>query len=91
MAVTSRESVRLSTADADTIAGPLSVCGVKIVGGGSGMTVNLKSDQVTGGAILYTSTVGASAEKFEEVKFTARGGIYVNIAAGSGTIYLYLE
>lgn len=91
MAVTRNENLILSTADADLIAGPLNVCGVKVVGGASGATVNLKSDQVTGGLVLYSSTVGNSSEKFEQVEFRARGGIYVNISAGGGTVYLYLK
>jgi hypothetical protein len=91
MAVTRNENVILATADADLIAGPLNICGVKVVGGASGATVNLKSDQVTGGTVLYSSTVGNNAEKYEEVYFRARGGLYVNISAGGGTVYLYLK
>jgi hypothetical protein len=91
MAVSRKESVILSTADADTIAGPLDICGIKVVGGASGMTVNLKSDQLTGGTVLYTATVGNSTEKHEQVILRASGGVYVNISAGGGTVYIYLE
>jgi hypothetical protein len=91
MAVTRNETVILSTADADTIAGPLNVVGVKVVGGSSGATVNLKAEAVTGGVVLYSSTVGNNVEKFEQVTFRARGGLYVNISAGGGTVYIYLK
>jgi len=90
MAVTRAGSVVLATADADSITGPLRICGVKLVGGAGGATVNLK-DGGTSGTVLYSSTVGNSSEKFEEVDIRAPSSVYVNISAGGGTIYLYLK
>lgn len=91
MAITrAGNNVILSTADADSIAGPLRVKSVKVVGGASGMTVKLK-DAGTSGVVLYSSTVAADTEKWEEVSFRSPGAIYVNISAGGGTVYIYLK
>jgi hypothetical protein len=90
MAVSRKETVILSTADADTINGPLTICGVKVVGGAGGMTVNLKSDKSSSGTVLYTSTVGNDVSLYEDVSFRAKDGLYVNISAGGGTVYIYL-
>jgi hypothetical protein len=94
MAVVQEGSVWTATADADVVMANQSnarVCGVKVVGGGSGMTVTLKSAGVTGGDAVYACTVSANAEKFEQVKFQCAGGLYVNISAGGGTVYVYSE
>jgi hypothetical protein len=90
MAVTRTLNVIKATADADTIAGAGVICGIKVVGGAGGMTVNLKKTN-TSGTIAYTCTVGNSSEKFEEVRLVCDGTLYVNVSAGSGTIYLYLK
>jgi hypothetical protein len=91
MAATFKEHVIISSTDGDTYTGQVRVKGVKVVGGAGGATVNLKSGAVTGGTILYSTTVGNSAEKFEEVKFRSKDGLYINISAGSGTVYIYIE
>lgn len=91
MAISQNETVVLSSTNADTVDGPVRVEGIKVVGGAGGMTVKLRADQSASGTILYECTVGASAEKFEQVEFKARGGLYINITAGSGTIYIYRE
>lgn len=90
MAVTNSETVVTATAANDTI-GNISVRGIKVVGGAGGMTVKLRADQSASGAILYECTVGNSTEIYEDVAFNSRGGLLVDITAGSGTIYLYRD
>jgi hypothetical protein len=91
MAKSKAGTVLLATADGDTFDEQLLICGVKIVGGGSGMTVNLKH-AATGGVVMYSSTVGNSSEKYEQVDIKVpKGGIYVNISAGGGTVYIYTK
>jgi hypothetical protein len=91
MAKSRAGSVLLATADADTFNEQLVVCGVKVVGGAGGMTVNLKHAS-TSGVVMYSTTVGNSSEKFEEVCFSVpNGGLYVNISAGGGTVYIYTK
>lgn len=90
MAVTSAGNVIKVTADADTIAQKMRIIGVKVVGTGGGMTVNFKKTD-TSGVILYTSTVGASAEKFDQVNIQTSATTYINVSAGAGAVYIYLE
>jgi hypothetical protein len=83
-----KESVIISSTDGDTISSQLGICGIKVVGGAGGATINLKA----GTTIIYSCTVGNSAEKFEEVHMRiGSAGLTVNIASGSGTIYIYTK
>lgn len=91
MAVTRAANVVKATADADVITGHLIIEGIKVVGGASGMTVNLKKTD-SSGTIVYTATVAADSESFEDVNLKIHGsGLYVNVSAGGGTVYLYLK
>lgn len=94
MAVTRAGNTIIATADGDSITGPLRIGAIKIVGGGSGMTVNLKKNG-TSGLVVYTGTVGNSAEKLDQgadelINFRGTS-LYVNVSAGSGSIYIYLR
>jgi hypothetical protein len=91
MAITRANNVIILAANADTLSENVKVRGIKLVGGAGGATVNLKKTN-NSGVIAYTSTVGNSAEKYEEVNLEVHGApLYLNVSAGSGTVYLYLE
>lgn len=90
MAVTRVGNVWSATADGDIFTNMVDVKGIKVVGGGSGITVNLKKASSTG-STLYSAIVATSTERFEQVELRSPKGIYVNISAGSGTVYLYLR
>lgn len=91
MAVTRAANVVKATANADVITGHLIIEGIKVVGGASGITVNLKKTD-TNGAVVYTKTLAADSESFEDVNLKIHGsGLYVNISAGGGTVYLYVK
>lgn len=80
-----------ASANADVITGPLRLCGVKTVAGAGGITVNLRKG-VVGGAILHTVTLAANAQLFEELELRVPAvGIYVEISAGGGTVYVQSE
>jgi hypothetical protein len=92
MAATRKQNVIISSTDGDVVTGPLEIASIKLVGGASGATVNLKDGGVTGGTTLYAATVGNSSEKWEEVKMRVdASGLYVNFSAGSGTLYIYIR
>jgi lysophospholipid acyltransferase (LPLAT)-like uncharacterized protein len=89
MAIARAGNMISASADADTISGPVRVCGIKVVAGAGGITVNLRKGSV-GGTIMYTSTLAANAQVFEELELQVpAAGIYVQISAGAGVVYLY--
>lgn len=91
MAVVRAANVISASADADVIAGPLRLCGIKGVAGAGGLTVALRKGSVSG-AILHTMVLGASEDLFEDVVLRVpSAGLYVQISAGAGSIYLYSE
>lgn len=80
-----------ASANADVITGPLRTGGLKVVAGAGGIAVNLRKG-VVGGAILHTVTLAANAQLFEELELRVpAAGVYVEISAGSGTVYLQSE
>lgn len=83
-------NVIVSSTDGDTITGPLSVTAIKTIGGGSGITFNLKNVATN---VIYSAKAGANAEIFNQFDpWQLRSEVYtVNISAGSGTIYIYIE
>lgn len=92
MAEASRKrNVIVTSADGDTITDPQTISGIKVIGGASGITWNLKDP---GGNIVYQAVVGNSSssfDKFEECWHAGAGVFTGNIAAGSGTVYIYVQ
>ncbi len=80
-----------TTTDADAITGALRVIGIKLVGGSSGATWNLKN---AGGTIIYSITVGNNSESYNQFDdgWQLRSEVYAgNFSAGSGTAYIYFK
>jgi hypothetical protein len=93
MAVTRAQTVIKATADADVITGPIDIIAIRVAAGGSGITVNLKDGGVTGGNIVWTQILaanGVQTDYLEKLRIDANG-LYVNISAGGGTVYLYVR
>lgn len=92
MAVTRAGNTIVMTADADVVAGPLRIFSTKIVAGAGGMTINLRKGTVSGGKVA-TMVAGNSTTTVEyvEIPFITGANLYLEIAAGSGTVYLYLK
>jgi hypothetical protein len=71
-----------------------SVCitGVKVVNAnGSAQTSTIKSGG-SSGTTVYTTSVSANSEKYEELKIALKKGEAIYITPGTScTIYLYLE
>lgn len=82
-------STIVSSTDGDTVTGPIAISAIKVMGGGSGMTVNIKD---AGSNVIFKSIVTANDSEFNpfEKSLQLRTQTYtVNISAGSGTIYIY--
>lgn len=91
MAVTRDNNVIAMAADGDTIVGHHLIKGIKVAGGGSGATINLRRTDASG-MVLYTKKVAADTDTFEEVDIRNHGGtLYLDVDAGGGTVTLYLK
>lgn len=87
MANVRKETVWVVDTTGQLSAGVMRVCGVKLVGSSS--TLTLKCDG-SGGTTLYSIATGSAAEVFDQVEFKSASGLYATIT-GSGTAYIYLE
>lgn len=84
------DNVIVSSADGDTFSGSQVIQAIKLVGGvGATNTFTIKN----GSRVLYSITVGASAEKLDYLGSLAltRSSFTINVAVGSGTIYIYVK
>jgi len=88
MARTIAGSVFRCDTDNDTVPGPVHVCGIKYIAGGSGTAIIVRAGD-SNGAILYECD--ASADVFEDVEFRCQEGLHIDLAGTGTVVYIYTE
>ena len=89
MAVVRSANVVSASANADVVAGPIRVEEINVQAGAGGITIRVRKG-VVGGAVLFEAVLGANVllNSASRLRIPAAGA-YIEIAAGSGTIYFY--
>lgn len=91
MAVVRSANIISASANADVIEGPLRLDKISVQAGAGGLTIRLRKG-VVGGAVLFEEVLGANEYHNSDYKLRVPAvGLYVEIAAGAGTIYLASE
>lgn len=89
MSVVRSANVISANANADVITGPVRTEEMEIQAGAGGLTIRLRKG-VVGGAVLFEAVLGANESHNYALRLRVpQAGIYVEIAAGAGTVYLY--
>lgn len=91
MAVVRSANVISATANADVIAGPLRIEQVNIAAGAGGLTVRLRKGSVSGAILLEAVVAASTTQNLDSSLYVPAAGIYVEVVAGAGTVFLYSE
>jgi hypothetical protein len=89
MAVTQQANVIRPGADQDVVAGPVRICGIKTVAGGTACTFSL----TVGSVVVWEHSQATVTDSFEHVHIHAGGGESLTLGmSGTGAkIFLYTE
>lgn len=91
MAVVTSGNVHSMAANGDTIARAIRVEEINIQAGAAGATIRLRKG-VVGGAVLFEAVLAANENKNYSSRLRIpNAGVYLEIAAGAATVYLYSE
>lgn len=88
MAVTRAGNVIRMTADNDTVAGPIHICGIRYIAGTGSPSVTLKAGDTSGNNLYFNNN---AASIFEEVEIREQGTVHLDLAGTGTEIYLYTE
>ena len=89
MAVTTKGSVKVVSADNDTIAGNFTISGILYKAGTGGPSASIKSDTSAAGTILW-ETVSAT-DVFHQVAIRVEGGLHIDMAGTGTVLYIYTQ
>lgn len=91
MAVVTSANVISLSADTDKWSNTLRTDSIHIQAGAGGYTIALRKGSVAG-AILFQAVLGANESHEYTVKLRVpQSGLYLQVTAGTGTVYLYSE
>ena len=88
MAVTRALNVIRITADNDTVAGNINICGIKFIAGTGSPSAAIKADDSSGMTVWETASTTAL---YEEVEISVKQGIHIDLAGTGSVLYLYTE
>lgn len=88
MARTIAGSVYRCDTDNDTVPGPVQVCGIKYIAGGSGTSIVIKAGSASGNTLYECD---AAADVFEDVEFRCQEGLHIDLAGTGTVVYIYTK